>query len=162
MPIRFRCAYCNQLMGIARRKAGTVVSCPTCQGQVVVPSPSPSPEPELVKPMPVPLPASPQEAPAGNVFDQHDFDPELFNPDPVPIPGPSPGPAFSHPLAGPAPAPLKPLVSVGSEPFALPEPSSRAPRGMVLTAGKLALLLIGASVAGLILFGLGVLVGRAF
>ena len=28
MPIRFRCAYCNQLMGIARRKAGTVVRCP--------------------------------------------------------------------------------------------------------------------------------------
>ena len=39
MPIRFRCAYCNQLMGIARRKAGTVVRCPTCAGQVVVPRP---------------------------------------------------------------------------------------------------------------------------
>jgi DNA-directed RNA polymerase subunit RPC12/RpoP len=39
MPIRFRCAYCNQLMGIARRKAGTVVRCPKCAGQVVVPDP---------------------------------------------------------------------------------------------------------------------------
>src|SRR5207253_599174 len=39
MPIRFRCAYCNQLMGIARRKAGTVVRCPKCAGQVVVPHP---------------------------------------------------------------------------------------------------------------------------
>ena len=38
MPIRFRCAYCNQLMGIARRKAGTVVRCPTCAGQVIVPT----------------------------------------------------------------------------------------------------------------------------
>lgn len=38
MPIRFRCAYCNQLLGIARRKAGTVVRCPTCAGQVVVPA----------------------------------------------------------------------------------------------------------------------------
>src|SRR5262249_12451157 len=38
MPIRFRCAYCNHLFGIARRKAGTVVRCPTCAGQVVVPS----------------------------------------------------------------------------------------------------------------------------
>src|ERR1700735_268273 len=38
MPIRFRCAYCNQLLGIARRKSGTVVRCPTCAGQVVVPS----------------------------------------------------------------------------------------------------------------------------
>jgi hypothetical protein len=158
MPIRFRCAYCNQLMGIARRKAGTVVSCPTCQGQVVVPTP----EPELVKPVPVPGPPSP-DAPPGNVFDQQDFDPELFNPDPVPIPGPSHGPAFSHPQTAPAPAsgPLKPLVSVGSEPFALPEPRPQGQRGMVLTAGKLTLLLIGASVAALILFGLGVLVGRA-
>jgi hypothetical protein len=38
MPIRFRCAYCNQLLGIARRKAGTVVRCPTCAGQVIVPN----------------------------------------------------------------------------------------------------------------------------
>src|SRR5437016_186566 len=37
MAIRFRCAYCNQLLGIARRKVGTVVRCPTCAGQVVVP-----------------------------------------------------------------------------------------------------------------------------
>src|SRR5262249_32266945 len=41
MPIRFRCAYCNQLMGIARRKAGTVVRCPRCAGQVIVPDPGP-------------------------------------------------------------------------------------------------------------------------
>jgi hypothetical protein len=38
MPIRFRCAYCNQLLGISRRKAGTIVRCPTCAGQVVVPN----------------------------------------------------------------------------------------------------------------------------
>src|SRR2546421_5328528 len=37
MPIRFRCSYCNQLLGIARRKVGSVVRCPTCAGQVVVP-----------------------------------------------------------------------------------------------------------------------------
>ena len=39
MPIRFRCAYCDQLMGISRRKAGTVVNCPKCKGQVEVPRP---------------------------------------------------------------------------------------------------------------------------
>ena len=39
MPIRFRCAYCNQLMGISRRKIGNVVRCPKCSGQVVVPNP---------------------------------------------------------------------------------------------------------------------------
>lgn len=37
MPIRFRCQYCNQLLGIARRKAGTNVRCPTCQNDVGVP-----------------------------------------------------------------------------------------------------------------------------
>lgn len=45
MPIRFRCAYCNQLMGISHRKAGTVVRCPKCAGQVVVPEDAPAPEP---------------------------------------------------------------------------------------------------------------------
>src|SRR5438132_7912055 len=38
MPIRFRCAYCNQLLGISRRKAGTAVRCPTCAGKVIVPN----------------------------------------------------------------------------------------------------------------------------
>lgn len=38
MPIKFRCAYCNKLLGISRRKAGTVVRCPSCEGQVVVPN----------------------------------------------------------------------------------------------------------------------------
>jgi DNA-directed RNA polymerase subunit RPC12/RpoP len=37
MPIRFRCAYCNQLLSIATRKAGTIIKCPTCAGKVVVP-----------------------------------------------------------------------------------------------------------------------------
>ena len=39
MPIRFRCVYCEQLLGIARRKAGTVVKCPNCSGQLIVPPP---------------------------------------------------------------------------------------------------------------------------
>jgi hypothetical protein len=37
MPIRFRCCFCNQLLGIAHRKAGTVIDCPTCRGKVWVP-----------------------------------------------------------------------------------------------------------------------------
>src|SRR5262245_17104966 len=39
MPIRFRCAYCSQLMGIAKRKAGTIVKCPKCAGEIIVPTP---------------------------------------------------------------------------------------------------------------------------
>src|SRR5882724_9220949 len=69
MPIRFRCAYCNQLMGIARRKAGTVVRCPTCAGQVVVPNTDAEEEPEgtAQQPAPRPAPAPPPspQAPAG-------------------------------------------------------------------------------------------------
>src|SRR5256714_9996645 len=74
MPIRFRCAYCNQLMGIARRKAGTVVRCPTCSGQVVVPKPEgpPEPEPEDRSPQP------PPPEPAQDLFERSDFGAELF------------------------------------------------------------------------------------
>src|SRR5262249_20660891 len=37
MPIRFRCPHCQQLLGIARRKAGTPVNCPPCPQSVLVP-----------------------------------------------------------------------------------------------------------------------------
>jgi DNA-directed RNA polymerase subunit RPC12/RpoP len=50
MPIRFRCAYCNQLMGISQRKVGTIVRCPKCSGQVVVPHSEETPEPERLAP----------------------------------------------------------------------------------------------------------------
>ncbi len=66
MPIRFRCAYCNQLLGISRRKAGTAVRCPTCAGQVVVPN----------------VEAEETESGAGErdalIFERNDFD-ELLN-----------------------------------------------------------------------------------
>jgi hypothetical protein len=39
MSIRFRCFFCGQLLGIARRKAGTVITCPNCKGQLWVPDP---------------------------------------------------------------------------------------------------------------------------
>src|SRR5947209_6334820 len=65
MPIRFRCAYCNQLLGIAHRKAGTVVRCPTCAGQVVVPSSDQ-----------MATEGGPQ-APAPPLFERSDFD-EVF------------------------------------------------------------------------------------
>lgn len=37
MPIQFRCAACDRLLGIARRKAGTLVNCPRCGASVMVP-----------------------------------------------------------------------------------------------------------------------------
>src|SRR6516162_1467871 len=62
MPIRFRCAYCNQLMGIAHRKAGSVVRCPKCAGEIIVPvpegmapptMPEVAPSPEMVTEQPI-------------------------------------------------------------------------------------------------------------
>lgn len=37
MPIRFPCTACGQLLGIATRKVGTEISCPTCGLAVIVP-----------------------------------------------------------------------------------------------------------------------------
>jgi DNA-directed RNA polymerase subunit RPC12/RpoP len=64
MPIRFRCAYCNQLLGISRRKAGTAVRCPTCAGKVIVPN----------------VEAPPANSDSSNplVFERSDFD-DLLN-----------------------------------------------------------------------------------
>jgi DNA-directed RNA polymerase subunit RPC12/RpoP len=139
MPIKFRCAYCNQLMGIARRKAGTVVSCPTCGGQVVVPTPEPPIQP-------VQLPPTPGNGPPqANVFEKPDFDAGMFNPKPVPAPPPAPVPAPSLPAQAtmPSPAPAQ-FASSGFdvEPVIIP-PSAHRHRGMVLTPGKIMLLAIG-------------------
>lgn len=40
MPIRFRCSYCNRLLGIATRKAGTQTTCPHCGYSITVPVPN--------------------------------------------------------------------------------------------------------------------------
>ena len=97
MPIRFRCVYCEQLLGIARRKAGTVVKCPNCAGQVIVPSPEgddDAADPDDVtaeaepaearklatiaeKTAPAPPPATRGEG--GMLFERSDFD-ELMKP----------------------------------------------------------------------------------
>jgi len=52
-------------MGIARRKAGNVVRCPKCAGQVIVPTPGEQPPPESAPP------------PAGALFES-DFDNDLL------------------------------------------------------------------------------------
>ena len=77
MPIRFRCYFCAQLLAIAHRKAGTVITCPTCRGQVWVPDPS---RPEETQPPAAPL--NPEE-----------FDVEL-----VPLPSAASTPAPTQSL----------------------------------------------------------------
>lgn len=46
MPIRYRCADCNQLISIATRMAGKLVPCPTCRTEGLVPQPEVSPPQE--------------------------------------------------------------------------------------------------------------------
>jgi hypothetical protein len=63
MPIRFYCPFCDQLLGISRRKVGAVVECPSCHGQVGVPTEEataapPSTAPGLFVPVPVTLAAN--------------------------------------------------------------------------------------------------------
>jgi hypothetical protein len=51
MPIKFRCNYCRQFLGISRAQAGGIVDCPTCGRSIRVPqldgSLQPLPPPEL-------------------------------------------------------------------------------------------------------------------
>jgi hypothetical protein len=98
MPIRFRCVYCEQLLGIAKRKAGTVVKCPNCSGQVIVPSPeagaddSADPEDPTAEAEPAqarelatvqektaPAPPPTTRGEGGMLFERSDFD-ELLKP----------------------------------------------------------------------------------
>ena len=88
MPIRFRCVYCNQLLGIARRKAGTVVRCTSCNGQIIVPEPeaaqqaaSSSGSREQSRQQPVPIGPS--------LFERGDID-ELLRLGPPAEPSPPP------------------------------------------------------------------------
>src|SRR5262245_26102088 len=142
MPIRFRCAYCNQLLGIARRKAGQVVRCPTCAGQVVVPSPEGDEE------SPVP------PAPNPPLFERSDFDdllnapaseaaaaPRLELPAPLPEPGPAVGTARAPLDVGPAPS-----------------ATAARPAGIVLSPMLATVLTVGVILAVAIAFGAGWLV----
>lgn len=51
MPIKFRCSYCRQFLGISRNRAGSIVDCPTCGRSIRVPGTdgiaAPLPTPEL-------------------------------------------------------------------------------------------------------------------
>src|SRR5438477_5872570 len=99
MPIRFRCAYCNQLMGISRRKAGTVVRCPNCAGQVIVPNPDGS-DPGMGKAV------AAGGAPAP-LFERHDFEDALHSASGGKRGGASPASSPPAPVISSAPAGYK-------------------------------------------------------
>lgn len=136
MPIRFRCAYCNQLLGIARRKAGTVVRCPGCAGQVVVPSLEEAGLAEKT--------VNPQQVTVGppKPFEGNDIDRVLEGAEEPSVVEPGGGPVFaSQAVGGPAGA-----------------GSARGP-GIWLSPARATLFSVIAVVALAVAFGLGLMVG---
>ncbi|MBI1830297.1 MAG: hypothetical protein HYR84_02465 [Planctomycetes bacterium] len=135
MPIRFRCAYCNQLMGISRRKAGQVVRCPKCAGEIIVPVPEGMEASE-----PPPPPPAPPPAPA--VFEDKDFD-QAFK-----VPGAVEAPAVNMtPPPPPMPAPLTP-------------PPAPARLGLFVPLGMLLLSLAIIVLLLILMFVFGLIIGR--
>jgi phage FluMu protein Com len=124
MPIRFRCVYCDKLLGIAKRKAGAVVNCPQCQQPLIVPTPEPEP---------------PGTETPDKLFERDDIDDMLdANPDqtyrgPAEVPIPAP----VRNAAPPAPFPTIPQ----NRPAAAPRTRPPA-QGIVLTTGHLVLLVV--------------------
>jgi hypothetical protein len=166
MPIRFRCAYCNQMLGIARRKAGTVVRCPTCAGEVIVPMPD---DPSV---------AAAPEPGEKMLFERNDFD-DVFSPTAA-TPRPAEKPAVAASATGPLPSPpALPPVPEWVQAEEVPtrraefdvEPATRdvpapppvritpAQSGILVTSAQVTMLAVAALVALLLAFGAGLLVG---
>jgi hypothetical protein len=121
MPIRFRCVYCNQLLGISRRKAGTIVRCTTCEGQLIVPNPD---DPATTEPAGAQGESEPSSAPAGGgLLEQSDFDailePQAAVPKPAAVASP-PAPPQASPSVGKRSVfpslPISPPVRSGAQP----------------------------------------------
>ena len=55
-PLKFRCYQCNQLLGVPPKKAGSVIACPRCGAELLVPRPESEPVPSLAQEL-VPVPA---------------------------------------------------------------------------------------------------------
>jgi DNA-directed RNA polymerase subunit RPC12/RpoP len=45
-PLKFRCYQCNQLLGVPPKRAGSVIACPRCGTELLVPRPETEPQPE--------------------------------------------------------------------------------------------------------------------
>jgi len=170
MPIRFRCVYCDKLLGIARRKAGTVVSCPHCAEKLIVPTPDPAdavsePEQDDVRG------STEEKAMAGTVrplFEHSDFE-ALLQQKPVigtggePVLGPPkrevtwtesvPGPPPRYPPA-PLPAPVQTALPT------VPQ-LSEAPRGFYVSPMKATFLALLFVALLALAFGAGWMVRRS-
>lgn len=159
MPIKFRCVHCNKLLGIARRKAGTVVECPQCTQQLIVPTPQ-EPEHEQESDQPTIQPEPAPKAGGQRLFEQDNFDLVLqerdaptyrANDDQAPTYAPQPFPVERHLPAPPVPAPM-PYPAAPAPPL---------PSGIVLSGGKIMLLLVVIFFLLAGAFGAGIVVGKS-
>ena len=146
MPIRFRCSHCNQLMGIARRKAGMQVQCPTCHAQVVVPKSDAAEPPESP-----PLPTGGGPAP---LFERSDFEAFLQNP------------LAEKPVAPSVPPPTPPAAPFATDippspSFSMPPgPLHAHPPGLLLSPTQATWLTVLVILLIALAFGAGLLVGH--
>jgi hypothetical protein len=168
MPIKFRCVHCNKLLGIARRKAGTIVDCPQCKQQLIVPTPDdPEPEPEedqvTVQPEPV--------KPPPKLFEQDNFEILLQEQDAPTYRSHegahyAPAPTFAAERNLPIPATvMSPPSGAAPAPLPLPYPTQhQQPQragGVVLSGGKIMLILVVMFFVVAGAFGAGIFVGKS-
>jgi hypothetical protein len=154
MPIRFRCRHCNQLLGIARRKAGCEVECPRCKKHITVPNQDGGGGTEQ----------APNEAP---LFERADFDEyleEANHPQPsiLGTPGIPRTPRREERAAGSGVRVIQPPSSSPSydvEP-ASSVPSPTATGGVVLTRSQARWLTLAAILSIALAFGAGLVIGR--
>lgn len=116
-PIKFRCFGCNKLLGVSRSKAGSIVACPHCAAELIVPDPSEAPpSPEPVAPGPAPPPSSSGDR----------TEPAVVPWDVVAPPGPSEAPEPDFPILQLEPLSLRPdppaRLRTALRPRPLPEP----------------------------------------
>ncbi len=157
MPIRFRCT-CGQLLGIARRKAGSTVRCPSCQKDVLVP---PQEEAPVTAPPPPPEPGGPA------LFERDDFDALLqggMSMGGVPARGSA---VQAPPLARPQPVPpaVPAVLHMEAQPWPVPAAPSVRPApptapGIVLSPARATVLTVVAILLLALAFASGLIVGR--
>jgi phage FluMu protein Com len=166
MPIRFRCQHCQQLMGIARRKSGTEVQCPTCRQMVLVPKDEDIAEDTARAVEPAAAPAN-KDAPAGKaapLFERNDFDEVLRGTEEAPK-----SPKLARPVAPPrqdrslaAAAGRVPSYDVepvsGNAPMS--NPAFAVPNGIFISSTRLTVIAVVGIILLAVAFGAGLLVGR--
>ena len=170
MPIRFRCVSCGKLLGIARRKAGSIVGCPACKEQLLVPNHDAVGAGVVASDQTVhgqgmkeeegtpPVQKVESKPLGGQLFERSDFE-ELLNPEPVHrANNPS---RKKRDRESPPPIPLElrdnPFDREKLDPA---KPKGGHPPGIVISANRATWLSVAAVVLLAVVFGIGLLVGR--